>query len=236
MKAFFYGVGLQCKLDIRSKTMLITCYLVPLLFFFFMNGIFTSIDQTAADTLIPAMQVFVVTMSALIGVPPALGEVYGGEVKQVYRANGVPLCLGVITQFISSFIHTLMVCLIIFAAAPLVFGAELPENLPLYFYSLVLLLCTTLALGCILGLLIKTQAKQTMAGMLFFLPSIMLSGIMFPAAMLPQFMQTISYLFPATIGFLAMTDFAIWHLPVLAALFAALCAVIALILRIQQRR
>ena len=38
MKAFLYGVGLQFKMDIRSKTMLITCYLVPLVFFFFMSG------------------------------------------------------------------------------------------------------------------------------------------------------------------------------------------------------
>ena len=33
MKAFLYGVELQFKMDIRSKTMLIICYLVPLVFF-----------------------------------------------------------------------------------------------------------------------------------------------------------------------------------------------------------
>ena len=32
MRAFLYGVFLQWKLDIRSRTLLITCYLVPLLF------------------------------------------------------------------------------------------------------------------------------------------------------------------------------------------------------------
>ena len=159
-----YGVGLQFKMDIRSKTMLVTCYLVPLVFFFFMSGIFTSIDPTAKETLIPSMSVFVVTMSALIGLPPALGEVYGGEVKKVYRANGVPLSLGVITQFISSFIHTMIVCLIVFAVAPFAFGAELPSNLPLYFCSLAVLLCATLAIGCIIGLSVRTQAKQTMVG------------------------------------------------------------------------
>ena len=136
MKAFLYGVGLQFKMDIRSKTMLITCYLVPLVFFFFMSGIFTSIDPSAVKTLIPSMTVFVITMSALIGLPPSLGEVYCGEIKKVYKANGVPLSLGVITQFISSFIHTLIVCLIVFTVAPFAFKAELPTNLPLYFYSL----------------------------------------------------------------------------------------------------
>lgn len=230
MKAFLYGVGLQFKMDIRSKTMLITCYLVPLVFFFFMSGIFTSIDPSAVNTLIPSMSVFVITMSALIGLPPSLGEVYGGDIKKVYKANGVPLSLGVVTQFISSFIHTLIVCLIVFAVAPFMFKAKLPANLPLYFCSLVALLCVTLAIGCIIGLLVKTQAKQTMVAMIIFLPSVMLSGIMVPATMLPDFMQYLAYIFPATIGFQAMTDLAIWHLPVLAILFAAFCAVIALIL------
>ena len=195
-----------------------------------MSGIFTSVDPSAVNTLIPSMSVFVITMSALIGLPPSLGEVYSGEVKKVYKANGVPLSLGVITQFISSFIHTLIVCLIVFVVAPFVFKAKLPANLPLYFCSLVALLCVTLAIGCIIGLLVKTQAKQTMVAMIIFLPSVMLSGIMFPATMLPDFMQYLAYIFPATIGFQAMTDLAIWHLPVLAILFAAFCAVIALIL------
>ena len=236
MKAFLYGVGLQFKMDIRSKTMLITCYLVPLVFFFFMSGIFTSVDPSAVNTLIPSMSVFVITMSALIGLPPSLGEVYGGEVKKVYKANGVPLSLGVATQFISSFIHTLIVCLIVFAVAPFMFKAKLPANLPLYFCSLVALLCVTLAIGCIIGLLVKTQAKQTMVAMIIFLPSVMLSGIMFPATMLPDFMQYIAYIFPATIGFQATTAFEVWHLPVLIAIFVVLCIAITLILKIKSRR
>ena len=236
MKAFLYGVKLQFKMDIRSKTMLITCYLVPLVFFFFMSGIFTSIDPTAVKTLIPAMSVFVITMSALIGVPPSLGEVYGSEIKKMYKANGVPLSLGVITQFISSFIHTLIVCLIVFAVAPIAFKAELPKNLPLYFCSLIVLLSVTLAIGCIIGLLIKVQAKQTMLEMIIFLPSIMLSGIMFSATLLPDFMQYMAYIFPATIGFQAMSKFEIWHLPMLVTIFTVLCIVIIIILKIKSRK
>ena len=236
MKAFLYGVGLQFKLDIRSRTMLITCYLVPLVFFFFMSGIFISVDPNARATLIPSMSVFVVTMSALIGLPPSLAEVYGTDVKKVYKANGVPQALGVVTQFISSFLHTFIVCLIIFAVAPFVFEAQLPDNVPLYFLSLAALLCVTLAIGCVLGLIIKSQSKLTMAAMIIFLPSIMLSGIMFPASMLPQFMQYIAYVFPATIGFQAMTAFEIWHLPVLLGEFIVFCAVASIILKVKVGR
>lgn len=235
MKALLYGIWLQFKLDIRSKNMLITCYVVPLVFFLFMSGIFTSIDPTAAKTLISSMTVFTVSMSALMGLPPALAEIYGTDVKKVYKANGAPIWFGVVTQFISSFIHAFIVCLIIFALSPLVFKAQLPANLLWYFLSLTALLAVTLAIGCIFGLLIKQQAKLTMAAMLVFLPTIMLSGIMFSADLLPRFMQYMAYAFPATIAFKAMTDFQVWQIPVLFAVFAVLCGVIALLLKFKTK-
>ena len=76
MGAFLYGIYLQWKLDIRSKTLLITCYIVPLLFFAIMGGIFTSVMPEARYTLIQSMTVFGVTMGALIGLPPSLVEIY----------------------------------------------------------------------------------------------------------------------------------------------------------------
>lgn len=236
MRAIFYGIDLQFKFDIRSRSMLITCYLVPLVFFFFMSGIFTSIDQTATKTLIASMTVFTITMSALMGLPPALAEIYGTDVKKVYKANGAPIWFGLVAQFVSSFIHTIIVCLIIFAVSPFVFKADLPSELLWFFCAEIALLAVTLAIGCIIGILFKQQAKLTMLGMVIFLPSIMLSGIMFPADMLPQFMQYISYVFPATIAFKAMTSFQVWHLPALLGIFVLLCVLIALLLKFRVKR
>ena len=52
MNGFLYGIALQWKLDIRSKSMLVTCYIVPLIFFLFMGGIFTSVMPEMRSTLI----------------------------------------------------------------------------------------------------------------------------------------------------------------------------------------
>ena len=43
MGAFLYGTALQWRLDIRSRTLLITCYVVPLLFFAMMGFLHRSI-------------------------------------------------------------------------------------------------------------------------------------------------------------------------------------------------
>ena len=87
MGAFLYGVSLQWKLDIRSKTLLITCYIVPLLFFAIMGGIFASVMPEARYTLIQSMTVFGVTMRALIGLPPSLVEIYSSDIKKVYKSK-----------------------------------------------------------------------------------------------------------------------------------------------------
>ena len=91
MGAFLYGISLQFKMDIRSRSLLVTCYLVPLLFFAVMGGIFTSIMPGSEKTLIQSMTVMGVSMGALIGVPPSLAEIYGTDVRKMYQANGAPL-------------------------------------------------------------------------------------------------------------------------------------------------
>lgn len=236
MNAFLYGVGLQLRMDIRSKTMLITCYVVPLLFFALMGGIFTSLDPNAKLTLIPSMSVFVATMGASIGLPPALTEIYGSNIKNVYKANGVPLALGVVTHYISAFIHLAVVCLIVFAVAPLAFGASLPADLPLYFAMTALYIAAALGVGCVLGVLCRSQSLLTMLAQLVFLPSVMLSGIMFPASLLPAVLRGAGYAFPATIGFMAMTDFRLWHVFALLGVLAAASVVTALRLRTIAKR
>ena len=117
MGAFLYGIGLQFKMDIRSRSLLVTCYLVPLLFFAVMGGIFTSIMPGSEKTLIQSMTVMGVSMGALIGVPPFLAEIYGTDVRKMYQANGAPLWYGLITLTVSAFIHLLIMSGIILAAA-----------------------------------------------------------------------------------------------------------------------
>lgn len=206
MRAFLYGAVLQWKLDMRSKALLITCYMVPLLFFVVMGSIFTSIMPDMKDTLIQAMSVFGVSMGAFTGFPSAVSEVYGSDIKKVYKANGVPMYLGLVNMFLSAFFHLLLMSAIICILAPFLFQAALPENLPLYFCSTGIFTAVSLCIGCVLGLAVKDQAKLTMISQVVFLPSIMLSGIMFPVDLLPAAFSYIGKVFPASWGYVLMQN------------------------------
>ena len=226
MNGFLYGVALQWKLDIRSKTLLITCYIVPLLFFAVMGGIFTSVMPEARYTLIQSMTVFGVTMGALIGLPPSLVEIYSSDIKKVYKANGVPLYLGLVLTNISAYIHLFIMSIILYIAAPLAFNAEIPENPMLYFASLAIFIAVSLSIASIIGLAVKDQAKTSMVSIIIFLPSIMLSGIMFPIELLPKAFEIVGKIFPASWGYRVMTDstFQLENLlPLVAILILAIC-------------
>lgn len=206
MNAFLYGLALQWKLDIRSKSLLVTCYIVPLIFFFLMGGIFTSVMPEMKNTLIQSMIVMSVSMGALLGLPPSLIETYGSDIKKVYKANGVPIYLGLITMFLSAFFHLMLTCIMIVLLAPILFKAALPTQLPTFFLALAIYIIVSLSIGSILGLTVKNQAKLTMIAQLVFLPSIMLSGIMFPIDLLPDFLEIIGRIFPASWGYRLMLN------------------------------
>lgn len=233
MNAFLYGLVLQWRLDIRSRSLLVTCYLVPLIFFLLMSGIFTSITPETKYTLIQSMIVMGVSMGAYVGLPPSLIETYGSDIKKVYKANGVSLYLGLVSMFISAFVHLMIMSGIILLLAPAVFDAALPANMALFFVSLAIYIAVSLSIGCILGLACKSQTKLTMVSQLLFLPSIMLSGIMFPANLLPDILQTAGKAFPAYWGYQLMLDqgFQLANLWYLLLIFLGACAVCARLLR-----
>lgn len=206
MSGFWYGLLLQLKLDIRSKTLLITCYIVPLIFFLLMGGIFTSVMPEMKSTLIQSMIVMNISMGAIIGLPPTLAETYGSDIQKVYKANGVPIYLGFVTIFLSTFVHLMISSSVIIILAPLIFKASLPAQLPYFFLGLIMYIIVALGIGGVLGLVVKNRAKLTMISQLVFLPSIMLSGIMFPIDLLPDFLLIIGRIFPASWGYQLMLD------------------------------
>ena len=231
MKGFLYGLALQCKLDLRSKTILVTCYIVHLLFFLLMGSIFGSVMPEMKETLIPSMIVMSVSMGAFIGLPPSLIETYGTDVKKVYKANGIPLHVGLITMFLSTFFHLMISCVIILLLAPVLFDAASPKNIPLFLLALAVYAVVSLSIGSILGLVVKSQAKVTMIAQLLFLPSIMLSGIMLPVEILPESLKILGRIFPATWGYRLMLDNGfhiknLWYLIIVFCIAVIVCMIL----------
>ena len=129
---------------------------------------------------------------------------------------------------LSAFVHLMMTCIMILLLAPILFKASLPTQLPLFFLALSIYMIVSLCIGSLLGLTLKNQAKLTMIAQLVFLPSIMLSGIMFPISLLPDFLQVIGHVFPAYWGYRLMLDKGLrlanlWYLILLTCIAVITC-------------
>ena len=167
-------------------------------------------------------------MGAFLGLPPSLIETYGSDIKKIYKANGVPIHLGLVTIVLSAFLHLMITCMVILLLAPILFKANLPSQFPLFFLALAIYIFVSLSIGSILGLTVNNQATLTMIAQLVFLPSIMLSGIMFPISLLPDFLQILGRVFPAYWGYRLMleNDFSLenlWYLILVSCIAVMTC-------------
>lgn len=198
MKAFFKYLLVQFKMDVRERGTLMTYYVVPLVFYFVMGAVFSSINPTTRDTLTGSMTIFAITMGAVLGLPTPIVKIREAGVLRAYRVNGIPNGAVLLVQGVSAFMHLLLVSIIIFLSAPLFYSAGLPSNYGAYLIILVVLIFTSIALGLLIGVISHSQAIATMLSQAVFLPSLLLSGIMFPASMLPGFFSRVGGIFPAT--------------------------------------
>lgn len=198
MNAFFKHLWIQLKMDIRERGTLMTYYLVPLVFYFVMGAVFSSINPLAKQTLAATMVIFAVTMGAVLGIPAPVVKMRESGVLRAYRVCGIPGWAVLFIQSISAFLHLLVVSIIIFVTAPCFFGASYPNSYSAYFLSLFILLFASIALGLLIGVAARSQSIAMMFSQAIFLPTVMLSGIMFPASMLPVPLRVFGRLLPAT--------------------------------------
>jgi len=86
---------------------------------------------------------------------------------------------------------TVVLVLMVFA-----FGVPIVGSLPLLAVLSLLFLLTSLSLGVIISTLASNQAEAMQFSFLLLLPSILLSGFVFPLQTIPDVLQPLTYLIP----------------------------------------
>ncbi|MGL5787907.1 MAG: ABC transporter permease [Bacteroidales bacterium] len=100
----------------------------------------------------------------------------------------------VIPYMVLSVLNTLL----IIGLSTLVFKIPVEGNLVLLSFLCLLFICTALAFGILIGLNSPSQQVAIMVSILsLFLPTLMLSGFVFPIENMPVFLQWLSNIFPA---------------------------------------
>ncbi len=198
MKPFFKFLGIQFKTDLRDRGILMTYYLVPLLFFAVIGSVFSSINPLMKPTLAASMSIFAVTMGAVMGSPIPIVKARESGTLRAFRVNGIPDAVFLVVQGVSAFLHLAVVSAVIYLVSPYLLHSQVPQFPLAYAGVLFLLLLTSIGIGLLIGTAAPGQSAASMLSMLVFFPTVMLSGIMFPASMLPATFRRAGMIFPAT--------------------------------------
>jgi len=141
------------------------------------------------------MSIMLVITTTLVTAMGLSREREMGTLEQVLVTPIRPLYLlvGKMTPFLV--IGSLDVMLVL-AAGVWIFGVPLHGSLFLVAAGTVLYLLSTLGIGLLISTVSRTQQQAFLAGFLFAMPAILLSGVMTPIRAMPTWLQAVTYLNP----------------------------------------
>ena len=88
--------------------------------------------------------------------------------------------------------------ILILLAAHFLFGVPVYGNIPMLFLAALVFIVANLAMGITFSILAQNQLQAMQLSFFFFLPSLLLSGFMFPFRGMPQWAQSIGEMLPLT--------------------------------------
>jgi ABC-2 type transport system permease protein len=198
MTAFFHHFAYDFKTGIRDRSRLLMFYLFPLVFFFLVGGLMTSVNPGFRQTMLPAMVLFAFMCAALLNLPSILVGARESGVFRSYRINGVPSASILSIPVLGTAVHMLIVAVIVSLAGARIFHGEVPSSAAGFAAAAILSYLACAGIGVLIGVAAGGATASILIAQLIYIPSIILGGLMVPTSILPGALQRISFLLPAT--------------------------------------
>ncbi len=198
MRAFAVHFGFEFKTGLRNSNQMMINYLFPIGFYIVMGLVMIRINPGFADTMVPALAVFAIIASTVLGMPSPLVEAREAGIFRSFKINGVPAFSILVIPALTTMFHALISATLIAVSAPFLFAGAAPQN---WLAFALVMLVTAFACGGI-GALISVVSKDSRATVLWsqliFLPAMLIGGLMVPLSILPDSVAPVSMLLPTT--------------------------------------
>lgn len=198
MTAFSNHFAFDFRTGIRNRSLLLLNYLFPLAFYLMMGFVMSELNPGFREVLLPAMVVFAILTSAILGLPDPLVQARDAGIFRSYLINGVPKVNTLLIPALTTSLHLLIVAIIICVTAPLLFDAPTPVNWVNFIIVGLATLVACAGLGVLIGVISPNSRTTILLSQLIFLPSMLIGGMMVPFGMLPRVAQIAAQLLPAT--------------------------------------
>jgi ABC-2 type transport system permease protein len=198
MNAFLHHFSYDFKTGIRDRSRLLMFYLFPLVFFFLVGGLMSSINPGFLATMIPAMALFAFMCAALLNLPNVLVTARESGVFRSYRINGVPAGSILSIPVLGTLVHMTIVAVIVTVAGVRVYGGAAPAGALGFAAGALLSYAAYAGIGALIGVVAGSGTASILIAQILYIPSIILGGLMVPTSVLPAGLQRVSLLLPAT--------------------------------------
>ena len=155
-------------------------------------------DRVTQYNIVPGLMGVVLTMTMVVITALAVTREHErGTMEGLLATPALPLevMTGKIIPYI--LVGYVQVSVILLAAA-LLFHVPMVGSLPLLYLSALCFIAATLAVGITISTLARNQLQAMQMSFFFFLPSLLLSGFMFPFRGMPEWAQVIGQALPLT--------------------------------------
>jgi len=198
MKAFLAHFSFEFINGIRNRNLLLLTYLLPLGFYLMMGFVMVEINPLFLDNMIPAMIIFGILSAALLGIPDPLVTAREQGIFRSFKINGVPSLSILLIPALTTIIHLMIVAVIITASAKPLFQAPLPKQWGGFILVFLAASLALTGLSVLIGVISKSSRLTVLWSQLIYLPSMLLGGLMIPYNLLPDTVQKLSRILPAT--------------------------------------
>ena len=196
MQAFLYHLRFDFFTWLRNRSLLLMSYLLPLGFYIFMGVLMVELNPFFLDIMIPGMIMFSILSGVLLGLPSQFVESREQGVLRSFMVHKVPIGSVIASWSLTSAFHVVIIAFIICFTAPLLFDAPLPQNWLMFILVLVASIFNLSGIASLIGVISPNSRVSVLWSQLIYLPSMMISGIIVPAEMLPAGIKAISRLLP----------------------------------------
>ena len=198
MNAIAVHFLIETKASLRKKQQMFLSYLFPLGFFLMMGAVMPQLNPLFLNDMIPAMIMFAVMASSLLGLPDTFVTSRESGVFRGYRINGVKPAPLIFIPSVISMIHMLVVSFIILALSPALFNAPSPDK-TFRLILIILLSCFCFSgISTLIGIISSNSRVSVMLSQIIFIPSMIIGGLMIPYEMLPVNVKTAVLFIPST--------------------------------------
>ncbi len=198
MKAFVTHFTFEFKTGLRNSNLLMINYLFPVGFYLIMGLVMTKINPLFGDTMVPAMAVFAIVASTILGMPGPIVEDREAGIFRSFKINGVPAFSILIIPALTTIFHAMIAATLIASTAPLLFRSKPPDNWVAFALIMLLNAFACGGIGALIAVVSKDNRATVLWSQLIFLPAMLIGGLMVPLSFLPASIMPFSMLLPTS--------------------------------------